>query len=120
MDTQYTITTKAGIQKIGKPVSNELPQVKDPNINLRDRLNDFLSTEKHNLISYQTAINEIINDDLRGIMINNRNGIQAVHTRFFNELFNLGEYQADVASSSQIRDSFEVFQNYKTQFPYAQ
>ena len=120
MDTQSTVTSKAGVQKIGKPVSNELPKVKDPNINLRDRLNDVLLTEKYNLIGYQIGINEMINDDLRGVVVGNRNSLQELHTRFFNELFNLGEYQADVASMPQITDTVDVFTNYKSQFPYKQ
>ncbi|MCX7923473.1 MAG: spore coat protein [Clostridia bacterium] len=118
MDTQSIVTSKSGVQRIGKPVSEALPKVKDPNVNLRDRLNDVLSTEKHNLISYQTAINEMINDDLRNLIMSNRNNIQDTHTRLFNELFNIGEYQADVANSAQIRDSAEVFNNYKVQLPF--
>jgi len=120
MDTQSTVTSKAGIQKIGKTVSNELPKVKDVNINLRDKLNDILMVEKHNLVSYQIAINEIINDDLRNLLIDNRNKIQGMHTGFFNELFNLGEYQADVASTPQIKDTIDVFKGYKTQLPIQQ
>ncbi len=71
MNTEQTMTSKAGVLKIGKTVSNELPQVKDASINVRDRLNDVLLTEKHNLVSYQTGINEMIDDNLRQIVINN-------------------------------------------------
>ncbi len=120
MDTNSTVTSKAGVLKIGKSVSSELSKIKDANVNVRDRLNDILLTEKHNLISYQTGINEIICDDLRSLLIENRNSIQKLHTRFFNELFNLGEYQANVAQIAQIADTVEVFTNYRVQFPYKQ
>ena len=120
MDTQLTITTKTGVQKIGKQVSGELPKVKDPNINLRDRLNDSLLDEKHILVNYQIAINEAINDDLRNLLIDNRSKIQGAHTGFFNEMFNLGKYQADVATSAQINDMLDIFNGYKTQLPYKQ
>jgi len=120
MDTQLTITTKTGVQKIGKRVSPDLPKVKDANVNLRDRLNDILSDEKQMLVNYQIAINEIINDDLRNLLITNRDMIQKTHTWFFNELFNLGEYQADVSTHPQIRDALDVFSGYKTQLPYNQ
>ncbi|MCX7746721.1 MAG: spore coat protein [Clostridia bacterium] len=116
MDTQSTVTSNSGVKRIGKPVSNELPKVKDSNMNVRDRLNDVLLTEKHNLVSYQIGINEIINDDLRSLLTENRNRLQDLHNRFFNDLFNLGEYQADLASSAQIKDSVDVFTNYKSQF----
>ena len=118
MNTQNTITTKSGVQKIGKQVSNELPKVKDPNMNLRDRLNDVLLDEKQLLVNYQFAINEMINDDLRDLLLANRNSIQGAHTGSFTDLFNLGEYQADIATVPQITDTLSVFNNYKTQLPF--
>lgn len=118
MDTSSTVTSKTGIQKIGKTVTNELPKVKDANINLRDRLNDMLLTEKHNLVSYQVGINEIINDDLRNLLMDNRNRIQTHHNILFDEMFNLGEYQADAVVPAQLADTAQVFNNYKTQLPY--
>ncbi len=118
MDTSSTISTKTGIQKIGKPLSSELPKVKTASINLRDRLNDVLLTEKHNLVNYQIGINEVINDDLRNLLIDNRDRIQTIHERLFNELFNLGEYQADAVIPAQLEDTAQVFNNYKTQLPY--
>jgi Coat F domain. len=120
MDTQLTVTSKKGVQKIGKTVSEQLPKVKDVNLNVRDKLNDILFFEKHNLVNYQIATNEIINDDLRNLLIDNHNRVQNAHTAFFNELFNLGEYQADVATNPQISDIFDVFSGYKTQLPFNQ
>lgn len=120
MDTQSTVTSKMGVQKIGRTVSAELPKVKDMNLNVRDKLNDILFYEKHNLVNYQIAINEIINDDLRALLISNQNKVQSAHTNYFNELFNLGEYQADLATSPQISDVFDVFSGYKTQLPLKQ
>lgn len=117
MDTNATVTSKTGAEKIGVKVTNELPKQKDVNINVRDKLNDILSSEKHNLTNYQIAINEMINDDLRGVLSENRNNIQNIHTTVFNELFSMGEYQADIATKQQISDIFDVFNNYKTQIP---
>ncbi len=117
MDTQSVINSKMGVQKIGKTVSSELPKVKDASINVRDKLNDILFYEKNNLVNYQIAINEIINDDLRLQLINNRDNIQGAHINLFNELFNLGEYQSDVATKPQISDISDIFSGYKTQLP---
>ena len=118
MDTQSIISSKVGVQKIGKNVSDKLPKVKDANVNVRDRLNDILSDEKHNLVNYQIAINEMMNDDLRNLLIDNRNRIQGSHGDLVNELFNLGEYQADAATNPQIKDIIDVFAGYKVQLPY--
>src|SRR5690554_7604427 len=59
---QATVTAKTGIQKLGNKVSNKLPQVKDPSINVRDRLNDGLQMAKYQLVGYQYGINEAIED----------------------------------------------------------
>ncbi|ABR49468.1 hypothetical protein Amet_3340 [Alkaliphilus metalliredigens QYMF] len=120
MNTEQVITSKSGVMKIGKTVSNELPQVKDPSINIRDMLNDVLLMEKHNLVSYQIGINEIINDDLRQIVINNRDQLQQIHTKHFSELFNLGEYQANVATQTEVADLIDIFTGYQTQLPFQQ
>lgn len=120
MNTEQLITSKAGVSKIGKTVSNELPQVKDANINVRDQLNDILLMEKHNLVSYQIGINEMIDDQLRQIVINNRDRLQQVHTQFFYELFNLGEYQANIATKVEIQDLVDIFTGYQSQFPLQQ
>lgn len=120
MDTNQIVTAKTGVQKIGKTVSNELPQVKNPSFNVRDRLNDILLAEKQNLVGYQIGINEIMNDDLRQIVINNRDQLQQIHTQYFNELFNLGEYQANIANKLEIADLVEVFTGYVVQLPNQQ
>jgi spore coat protein CotF len=120
MDTQSIITSQAGVQKIGKNVSNELPKVKDANMNLRDRLGDVLLDIKNMLVNYQIAINETLNDDLRNLLIDNRNKLQGAQCGFVSELFNMGEYQADAATTPQIKDALDVFEGYRTQLPQIQ
>lgn len=120
MNTQSTLTSKYGVKQIGvsTSVTNVLPKVKDATINIRDRVNDVLLTEKHNLLGYQTGINEAIDDGLRNILVKNRDNLEGVHNRMFNELFNMGEYTADIASSQQIADTAQIFNNYKVQMPF--
>lgn len=120
MDTQSSVMSKSGVQKIGKPVSPEFPKEKDANVNVRDRFNDVLADAKHVLVNYQIAINEMIDNDARQLLMGNRDNLQALHDGFFTELFNLGEYQADMATNAQIADVADVFNGYKTQFPFKQ
>lgn len=92
MNNQSVITSKNEVQQIGinkAYTSPQLPQNKDATINVRDRANDILETEKHNLVSYQIGINEIIDDDLRNVVINNRNNIQGLQVKLFICLSNL-------------------------------
>lgn len=117
MDFQSTVTSTTGVTKLGKKVSSELPQVKDPSFNLRDRLNDMLATEKYNLVNYQIARNEMIAPQIRKVIDQNCQRLQGLHDQFFEELFNLGEYQANIAQYPEVADAIEVFTNYKQQLP---
>lgn len=118
--TEQTVTSKAGVQKIGKQVSNKLPKVKDASINMRDRLNDALTCEKHMLIGYQTGLNEVICPRLRQVVTENRANLQGLQVRLFSELFELGEYQANIATPQEIADTLDVFAGYKSQLPQLQ
>lgn len=120
MDFQSTVTSKTGVQKLGKQVSGQLPQVKDPNMNYRDRLNDMLLSEKYSLVGYQQCINEVIDPQLRQLVINNRNKLQDLQITLFTELFNLGEYQANIATPAEVADVDDVFSGYTTQLPIQQ
>lgn len=118
MDNNSLITSDFGVQKIGKDKSPILPKVKDSTVNVRDRLNDILSSEKHLLSGYGTGSNELICSQLINIVNQNVNAIKGVHTNLLNTMFDLGEYQADTATPVQIEDAWDMFNNYKVQLPY--
>lgn len=120
MDFQSTVSSKTGVQKLGKKVSSQLPQVKDPNMNMRDRLNDMLLSEKYSLVGYQQCINEVIDPRLRQLVIDNRNRLQDLQVTLFTELFNLGEYQANIASQPEVADVDDTFSGYTVQLPIQQ
>ncbi len=120
IDTNSTVTSQFGVQKIGKGKSPVLPKEKDSSYNLRDRLNDTLSSEKYIIEAYTTGSKEVLCQNLYGIINNNLNGVKQLHRHLFEELFNLGEYQADVATKQQIDDALDMFTKYQAQFPYTQ
>ncbi len=118
MDTQSTITTKTGAVKIGKEVTAQLPKKKDATVNDRDRLNDILLHEKHMLTGYNTGINEVLDTALFNLLQENRQQLQQIHQQMLEALFDMGEYTADIALPNQVADAYDVFNGYKTQFPY--
>ena len=120
MDSRSTVTSKMGVQKIGKETSSVLPKVKDASFNLRDKLNDVLISEKYMLHGYRVGSNEIIDAELLGVVMNNIQNLKNIQRNCFEQLFDLGEYQADVATPPQIADTVRIFSNYKVQFPYQQ
>jgi hypothetical protein len=120
MDNNSTVTSAFGVQKIGKNRSPILPKEKDPSFNLRDRLNDVLAGEKYIMEGYRIGSNELIDDQLYNLAMSNLDQIKQGHRNMLTQMFDLGEYQADMATPSQITDTYDVFNNYKVQLPYAQ
>ncbi len=118
IDNNSLVTSPFGVQKIGKDKSPVLPKEKDPTFNLRDRLNDALLSEKYVIEGYTTGSKEILCEQLYNVVINNLNSLKQVQRQLFEELFNLGEYQVDIATPQQISDTLDVFTNYKVQLPY--
>lgn len=120
IDNNSIVTSPLGVQKIGKGKSPVLPKEKDPSFNLRDRLNDTLLSEKYVIEGYTTGSKEILDEQLYNTVIKNLNNLKQVQRYLFEELFNLGEYQADIATPQQISDTLEVFTKYKAHLPYPQ
>ena len=120
IDVSSTVTSPFGVQKIGKGKSPVLPDEKDPSFNLRDRLNDVLLSEKHIIESYTTGAKEVLCQQLYTIASENLSNLKSAQRHLFEELFNLGEYQADVAAQPQLDDALDMFTKYKVQLPYPQ
>lgn len=96
-----------------------MPKEKDANVNLRDRLNDVPMSEKYIMESYHIGSKEIIDKQLYDLVMKNLVNVQKNHRQMFEQLFDLGEYQFDVATPAQVGDTFDVFNKYRTQFPYS-
>jgi hypothetical protein len=120
MDNRTTVTSKFGVQKIGRDRSPVLPKEKDPTINVRDRLNDVLIDEKHMLTGYFIGLNEIIDQQLFDLVKKNVESCRLLQRKMFEQMFDLGEYQADTSTPQQIEDTLDMFNNYKVQLPYPQ
>ena len=120
MDNNSTVTSAFGVQKVGKDRSPVLPKQKDATVNLRDRLNDVLASEKYILDGYRIGSNELIDEQLYKLVKSNSDQVEQCHRQLLTELFNLGEYQADMAVPAQIADAYDMFNNYKVQLPYQQ
>jgi hypothetical protein len=118
IDNTSMVTSQFGVQKIGKDKSPVLPKEKDPSFNLRDRMNDVLTSEKYIIEGYTTGSKEILCEKLYTIINGNLNSAKQAHRYFFEQLFNLGEYQADTATQQQIDDALDMFTKYKVQLPY--
>lgn len=116
MDPNATITTKTGVQKIGKELNINIQ--KDQSINDLDRLYDVLFRHKHMMNVYQISSSEAVDPALYTLFNTCRQRVQEQHGKILDTLFNMGEYTADVAPPSQVKDVSDVFMGYLNQLPY--
>jgi hypothetical protein len=116
LDPNATIVTKTGAQKIGKQVSGNIQ--KNQSINDLDRLYDTLFHQKHMMNIYQISSSEAVDLNLYKLLNTCRQRVQEQHGKVLDTLFNMGEYTADVAPPSQVKDVSDVFMGYLNQLPY--
>ncbi|EGK07726.1 spore coat protein [Kroppenstedtia eburnea] len=94
------------------------PQMKGPEMNDRDRLNDILAMEKYMSHSYGVAVNEASNDTLYQTQMSILTDIHQCQRDLFNLMHTKGWYRMDQANTQHITQAAQKFTNYQTQFPY--
>ncbi len=103
--------------QIAKPQTGNLPQVKGPEMNDRDFVNDMLSFEKYLTVGYTVGLNEMQNPKLHQQIQNILNDVHRSQFDLFNLMFENGWYKMNEADTQEIGKTHNQFSNYKTQFP---
>jgi spore coat protein CotF len=103
---------------MGPQHSTGLPQVKGPQMNDRDRINDVLAMEKYLANGYNTAVNEAGNPALFQAQLQILNEVHQAQRDLFNLMHQKGWYKTEAANTNQITQKTQQFANYRTQFPY--
>lgn len=106
--------------QIANPQSGGLPQVKGPQMNDRDRINDVLATEKQMILTNSIAAWEASHDQLHQDILQIVQETHACHRDIYNTMFQLGWYRLEAAEQQQLNQTYQTFSNYSTQFPYGQ
>lgn len=106
-------------QMSGTQQASTVPQVKTPEINDRDRLNEILSTEKYLASGYNTACNEASSEDLYRVQLQLLNEIHDAQRNLFNLMHQKGWYKIEAEDVNKISKKAQQFANYRTQFPYS-
>lgn len=95
------------------------PQVKGPEMNDRDRINDILATEKYLTQAFNTAVNEASNQQLYQMKLQILNELHDAQRQLFQLMHQKGWYKLEAANTNQIAQKAQQFANYQTQFPYS-
>jgi hypothetical protein len=98
--------------------TGQLPQVKGPQMNDRDYLNDVLATEKYLTYGYNTSLNEFSHRELYDAVKQILMDTHDAQRTCFEQMFNLGWYKLPQEEMSTVALAYQQFQNYKGQFPY--
>ncbi|MFW6006487.1 MAG: spore coat protein [Halanaerobiales bacterium] len=104
---------------IKNPKSEMVPEVKSPDMNERDFLNDILATEKYLTNSYNTFAREASHTDLYNDIKQILNETHDSARNLFNIMFEEGFYSLKGATTQEIDKANQKFNNYlQSQSPY--
>ncbi|RKD21749.1 hypothetical protein BEP19_14085 [Ammoniphilus oxalaticus] len=99
------------------PPANE-PQVKGPEMNDRDRLNDALAGAKYLTDSFNIAVREASFDALHQDYMKILNETHQAARQSFLLMFQKGWYKLEAEEQQKLDQAYQQFSNYSTQFPY--
>lgn len=102
---------------IAKPSTGQLPTVKGPEMNDRDRVNDILSMQKYLSNGYNVGLYETQHPQLRETVQRILNETHDNQHQLFNLMFEKGWYKMKMADAAEIGQTHQQFSNYRTQFP---
>lgn len=100
------------------PQTGQLPQVKGPEMNERDFVNDILATEKNITDGFNIFCRETSNQALHQVTMDILNESHQAARNLFNLMFKKGWYSLAAAPQQDIQQTAQQFQNYQTQEPY--
>lgn len=103
--------------QIAMPKPPGEPQVKGPELNDRDRINDLLSFEKYMTQGYNTGLNEMQNPKLHETVQRILNDEHQIQFQVFDHMWQKGWYKIKAAETQEISQAHQQFSGYKTQFP---
>jgi spore coat protein CotF len=119
---QSPIGQTAGLQPnpnmIKNPQTEQLSQVKGPDMNDRDYTNDILATEKYLTDNFNVFSREASNQSLHEDIMTILNESHGSARGLFNLMFKKGWYSLTAASQEELQKTTQQFENYQSQFPY--
>lgn len=104
--------------QIANPQSGQLPQVKGPQMNDRDFINDALSTCKYLTDSFNVAVREASHDQLHTDMLQILMETHQSARELYNVMFQKGWYKLEAEEQQKLQQASQQFSGYSTQFPY--
>lgn len=105
--------------EIKNPKPANEPQVKGPEMNDRDRVNDILVLEKYLTDSFNVSAREASHQSLHQDIMTILNETHQCQYELFELMFRKGHYKLEAEDQSSLDKAYQQFNNYSTQFPYS-
>ncbi|MET3292701.1 spore coat protein [Brevibacillus fluminis] len=94
------------------------PQVKGPEMNDRDFINDGLSTCKYLAEGLNIAAWESSHQQLHADYLQMLNETQQCARELYNTMFQKGWYKLEAVEQQKLQQAYQQFNGYSSQFPY--
>lgn len=94
------------------------PQVKGPEMNDRDRINDILALEKYLTDSFNVSAREASHPALHQDIMTILNETHQCQYELFEVMFRNGYYKLEAAQQTELDQAYQQFSGYSSQFPY--
>jgi spore coat protein CotF len=104
--------------QIANPQSGYVPQVKGPQMNDRDFLNDGLATCKYLTDSLNVAVREASHEQLHADMLQILMETHQSARNLYNLMFQKGWYKLEAEQQQKLQQAYQQFSGYSSQFPY--
>lgn len=103
--------------QIANPQSGQLPQVKGPQMNDRDFINDGLATCKYLTDSLNVAVREASHQQLYDDLLQILNETHQSAREMYNLMFQKGWYKLEAEEQQKLQQAYQQFSGYSSQFP---
>lgn len=94
------------------------PQVKGPEMNDRDRLNDILAMEKYLTDSFNISAREASHTSLHQDIMSVLNETHECQYQMYQLMFRKGHYKLEAEEQNKLDQAYSQFSGYSSQFPY--
>lgn len=104
--------------QIANPQSGQLGQVKGPQMNDRDFVNDGLATCKYLTDSLNIAVREASHQQLHADLVQILTETHQSARDMYNLMFQKGWYKLEAEEQQKLQQAYQQFSGYSSQFPY--
>ena len=95
------------------------PQVKGPDMNDRDRVNDILALEKYLTDSFNISAREASHPQLHRDIMTVLTETHQCQYELYELMFRKGHYKLEAEEQTKLDQTYQQFSNYTAQFPYS-